>query len=98
MILATLRGPPQDDTDPEATDSDTDPDATDPDSSDIEVVEIKPKRTEADEEEKRKPHGWIYVGSHNFTPSTWGSMTGSGFSPVLTVRGFCCTSRLLSKY
>ncbi|KAJ7726217.1 hypothetical protein B0H16DRAFT_1593009 [Mycena metata] len=88
MILATLRGPPQDDTDPEATDSDTDPDATDPDSSDVEVVEIKPKRTEADEEEKRKPHGWIYVGSHNFTPSAWGSMTGSGFSPVLTVTNY----------
>ncbi|KAJ7722628.1 hypothetical protein B0H16DRAFT_1788828 [Mycena metata] len=71
-----------------ATDSDTYPDATDPDSSDVEVVEIKPKRTEADEEEKRKLHEWIYVGSHNFMPSAWGSMTGSGFSPVPTVTNY----------
>ncbi|KAJ7726203.1 hypothetical protein B0H16DRAFT_1471460 [Mycena metata] len=71
-----------------ATDSDTYPDATDPDSSDVEVVEIKPKRAEADEEEKRKLHEWIYVGSHNFMPSAWGSMTGSGFSPVPTVTNY----------
>ncbi|KAJ7153284.1 hypothetical protein C8R46DRAFT_1357181 [Mycena filopes] len=88
MILATLRGPPRVDTDPEATDSDTDPEATDPDTSDVEVVEVKPKRSEADEEERHKPHGWIYIGSHNFTPSAWGSLTGSGFSPVLTVTNY----------
>lgn len=30
--------------------------------------------------------GWIYVGSHNFTPSAWGTLSGSGFTPILNVR------------
>ena len=29
--------------------------------------------------------GWAYVGSHNFTPSAWGTLSGSSFSPVLNV-------------
>lgn len=40
--------------------------------SDIEVVE---------------PHiGWSYLGSHNFTPSAWGNLSGSSFNPILNVR------------
>lgn len=31
--------------------------------------------------------GWAYVGSHNFTPSAWGTLSGSAFTPVLNVRG-----------
>jgi tyrosyl-DNA phosphodiesterase-1 len=27
--------------------------------------------------------GWAYVGSHNFTPSAWGTLSGSAFSPVM---------------
>ncbi len=30
--------------------------------------------------------GWAYVGSHNFTPSAWGTLSGSAFNPVLNVR------------
>lgn len=29
--------------------------------------------------------GWAYVGSHNFTPSAWGTLSGSGFNPTLNV-------------
>lgn len=47
--------------------------------TDDEVVEVAP------------PHqsdaiGWAYVGSHNFTPSAWGTLSGSSFNPVLNVR------------
>lgn len=30
--------------------------------------------------------GWAYIGSHNFTPSAWGTLSGSGFNPILNVR------------
>lgn len=38
--------------------------------------------------EKEKPNaiGWAYVGSHNFTPSAWGTLSGSNVSPILNVR------------
>lgn len=29
--------------------------------------------------------GWAYVGSHNFTPSAWGTLSGSASRPVLNV-------------
>ena len=29
--------------------------------------------------------GWAYVGSHNFTPSAWGTLSGSAFNPTLNV-------------
>lgn len=29
--------------------------------------------------------GWLYVGSHNFTPSAWGTLSGTSFSPSLNV-------------
>ena len=29
--------------------------------------------------------GYAYVGSHNFTPSAWGTLSGSGFTPMLNV-------------
>jgi tyrosyl-DNA phosphodiesterase 1 len=32
--------------------------------------------------------GWAYVGSHNFTPSAWGNLSGSAFTPILNVRLF----------
>ncbi|KAI6021080.1 hypothetical protein EDC04DRAFT_2575753 [Pisolithus marmoratus] len=32
----------------------------------------------------KEPIGWAYVGSHNFTPSAWGTLSGSGFNPVLS--------------
>ena len=30
--------------------------------------------------------GWAYVGSHNFTPSAWGTLSGNSYNPVLNVR------------
>ncbi len=44
---------------------------------DDEVVEVAPKKSDV--------IGWAYVGSHNFTPSAWGTLSGSGFNPVLNV-------------
>jgi len=32
--------------------------------------------------------GWAYVGSHNFTPSAWGTLSGSSFNPILNVGSF----------
>ncbi|EEB97729.1 hypothetical protein MPER_02893, partial [Moniliophthora perniciosa FA553] len=26
--------------------------------------------------------GWAYIGSHNFTPSAWGTLSGSSFNPI----------------
>lgn len=46
---------------------------TDPDSDD-DIVEIKDETV-----------GWAYVGSHNFTPSAWGTLSGSSFNPVMNV-------------
>ena len=39
----------------------------------------------AESKHPKKPIGWAYVGSHNFTPSAWGTLSGSGFTPVLNV-------------
>jgi tyrosyl-DNA phosphodiesterase-1 len=44
---------------------------TEPESDDIQI--------------QNDPIGWAYVGSHNFTPSAWGTLSGSGFNPVLNV-------------
>ena len=44
--------------------------------------------------------GWAYVGSHNFTPSAWGTLSGSSFNPILNVSriavilGCICTPSL----
>jgi tyrosyl-DNA phosphodiesterase-1 len=40
--------------------------------------------------------GWAYVGSHNFTPSAWGTLSGSAFNPSMNVslpptRGLFCS-------
>ncbi|KAJ7713845.1 hypothetical protein B0H14DRAFT_3901864 [Mycena olivaceomarginata] len=74
MILGTLVGPPEPEVDPEATESDSD-DA----SSDIELLEP---------DTERRPHAWLYLGSHNFTPSAWGTLSGNGFRPVLNVTNY----------
>ncbi|KAI0712722.1 tyrosyl-DNA phosphodiesterase-domain-containing protein [Cerioporus squamosus] len=36
----------------------------------------------------RKLAGWVYVGSHNFTPSAWGTLSGSGFNPTLNITNY----------
>ncbi|KAJ6460009.1 tyrosyl-DNA phosphodiesterase-domain-containing protein [Mycena sanguinolenta] len=80
MILGTLLSPPEPEVDPEATENDTESES---DSSDIEILEDGPQA-----ETRGKPHAWLYVGSHNFTPSAWGTVSGSGFSPVVTVANY----------
>jgi tyrosyl-DNA phosphodiesterase 1 len=44
---------------------------------DSDVVEVKKDQADT--------IGYVYVGSHNFTPSAWGTLSGSGFTPVLNV-------------
>lgn len=41
--------------------------------------------TESDNEIVEPAVGWVYVGSHNFTPSAWGTLSGSAFNPTLNV-------------
>src|ERR1700753_3810597 len=44
-------------------------------------------------------HGWAYIGSANFTPSAWGTLSGSAFNTTLNVGSIViapreCSSRL----
>ena len=58
------------------------------DSDDDEIIEI----LEDDEN-----IGWAYIGSHNFTPSAWGTLSGSSFNPIMNVSCFdSCGSFVLS--
>ncbi|PPR00298.1 hypothetical protein CVT24_004588 [Panaeolus cyanescens] len=42
--------------------------------------------------------GWAYVGSHNFTPSAWGTLSGSSFNPILnTSHGYRKNPPITSK-
>lgn len=45
--------------------------------ADSDIVEVKMDQDDG--------VGYAYVGSHNFTPSAWGTLSGSGFTPVLNV-------------
>ena len=38
-----------------------------------------------DGETDQKPIGWAYVGSHNFSPTAWGMLSGPGYDPILKV-------------
>ncbi|KAH9052725.1 hypothetical protein EDB87DRAFT_1581479 [Lactarius vividus] len=48
--------------------------------TDSDIVEVKTDQGDA--------VGYAYVGSHNFTPSAWGTLSGSGFTPVLNVTNY----------
>ncbi|THH28564.1 hypothetical protein EUX98_g5632 [Antrodiella citrinella] len=50
---------------------------TDPDSDD-DIVEVTP-------DWQKNLVGWAYVGSHNFTPSAWGNLSGTAFNPVMNL-------------
>ena len=50
------------------------------DASDDDIVEVAPPPS------KDAYIGWAYIGSHNFTPSAWGTLSGSAFNPTLNVR------------
>lgn len=56
------------------SDKPVDVDDSDTEDSDIEVVDA--------------PIGWGYLGSHNFTPSAWGNLSGSAFRPVLNIKNY----------
>jgi hypothetical protein len=69
--------------------------ATSSDKGKSKVIVISDSETESESdgdvlekalEAQKEPIGWAYVGSHNFTPSAWGTLSGSGFSPTLNVR------------
>ncbi|KAG2134937.1 tyrosyl-DNA phosphodiesterase I [Suillus cothurnatus] len=50
--------------------------------------ELSDSETEPESDDiknQNDPIGWAYVGSHNFTPPAWGTLSGSGFNPVLNV-------------
>lgn len=63
-----------------------------------EAIAISDSETETDSEDElhtsggtahsTEPLGWAYVGSHNFTPSAWGTLSGTGFNPILNVWPF----------
>ena len=61
-----------------STDEDSDSEA------DSDIVEVKMEQDDA--------VGYAYVGSHNFTPSAWGTLSGTGFTPVLNVSYLCYTA------
>ncbi|THH13363.1 hypothetical protein EW146_g6842 [Bondarzewia mesenterica] len=72
MIIATFE---ESGASGEASNSDTETKSGD----EIEVVDGKGK-------EKKRVLGWMYTGSHNFSASAWGTLSGSGSTPVLYVR------------
>ena len=45
--------------------------------ADSDIVEVKKDKVDI--------VGYAYVGSHNFTPSAWGTLSGSGYTPILNV-------------
>jgi len=48
-----------------------------------EVVEIEPGV-----DESGSVCGWAYIGSANFTPSAWGTLSGSSFNPTLNITNY----------
>ena len=53
--------------------------------TDSDIVEVKMDQDDA--------VGYAYIGSHNFTPSAWGTLSGSGTTPVLDVSALLCGER-----
>ncbi|KZT68593.1 phospholipase D/nuclease [Daedalea quercina L-15889] len=50
--------------------------------------ETEPDDNEPTETRQNKPVGWLYMGSHNFTPSAWGTLSGSAFNPTLNITNY----------
>ncbi|EIN05149.1 phospholipase D/nuclease, partial [Punctularia strigosozonata HHB-11173 SS5] len=79
MVLATFRPKGGQST---LVDSDSETESETESESDEEVKIVEPK------ERKKKLVGWIYVGSHNFTPSAWGNLSGSAFGPIMNITNY----------
>ncbi|PVG00678.1 phospholipase D/nuclease [Serendipita vermifera] len=56
-------------------------------SNPIDIVEIDDDSDSDEEVQIVEPNaaGWLYVGSHNFTPSAWGNLSGSSFTPIINI-------------
>ncbi|EIW76911.1 phospholipase D nuclease [Coniophora puteana RWD-64-598 SS2] len=56
-----------------------------PQKKQLEDSETEPEDDDVDPDIQivNEPIGWAYVGSHNFTPSAWGTLSGSSFNPSL---------------
>lgn len=52
-------------------------------------IDSEDEDSDGGEQEDRNLFGWIYIGSHNFTPSAWGTLSGSASHPVLNVGPVC---------
>jgi len=48
----------------------------------------KEKDKDKDDEIESQVGGWCYVGSHNFTPSAWGNLSGDDFSPIMNITNY----------
>lgn len=66
--------------------------STNSDKGKSKVIVISDSETESESDvpenapkAQKEPIGWAYVGSHNFTPSAWGTLSGPGFNPTLNV-------------
>ena len=55
--------------------------------ADSDVVEVR--------EDQSDIVGYAYVGSHNFTPSAWGTLSGTEFTPILNVNHLFYLARFL---
>ena len=42
-------------------------------------------KSDKDNDTDKSLVGWLYVGSHNFTPSAWGTLSGTSNKPSLSV-------------
>ncbi|KDQ19959.1 hypothetical protein BOTBODRAFT_152571 [Botryobasidium botryosum FD-172 SS1] len=48
----------------------------------------KKGKAKDDDEIESQVGGWCYVGSHNFTPSAWGTLSGDSFSPIMNITNY----------
>ena len=98
MTIATLRrtSPFASSSKSDSTAKSTRPTGSDKGKSKVIVISDSETESESDgpdnaPEAQEEAIGWAYVGSHNFTPSAWGTLSGSGFNPTLNV-GFALDS------
>ncbi|KAH9941389.1 phospholipase D/nuclease [Amylocystis lapponica] len=51
-------------------------------------VDSETEDSDAEEPGAAPLKGWVYVGSHNFTPSAWGNLSGTAFNPTLNISNY----------
>ncbi|WVQ83069.1 hypothetical protein IAT38_005207 [Cryptococcus sp. DSM 104549] len=54
----------------------------------FETVSVKRKAQDEDEENDSAVGGWVYIGSHNFSPAAWGTVDVKKNTPTLRVRNY----------